>query len=708
MWEFLSDSALSNTIGDTAAFLSDGDYQKEVEITRLLTDWRESESFCLFREHLDHVKKTGDLPSEEALSNSLNSIADDSLAKLEIERLNLVIAFKNYLLARLQQSSDDYRARIEAKKLIDTELSTKQDFLQFLPQSLGEEDSLDPAFNQSINDAKQLLDEHKAEAAKVILLGLLDEIPEGNPEAVYRVSTNLGVAYMRCRELELAFEQFENACASKPDSSIAHINMALIYYLNEMYEDAYRESHTAYALDSESDLVISSHLIVISSHDESLLEPFVEDNSIINDSALCQLSLAEIKISRGEYEEALHFIDRTESLDSTISQLRFLKAESLFKIVNFEMLLDTPIDGIPSSEQLRRLEEALTQINLFIDETSSYDYNTYRIPSYTNKSAILALLGKLEEALIACEIALHYDPNYLGGKINKAKLLYQLERYDDLLKFEDSFNEEEVCNIANLIGEVHLKKGNLVKAREYMTKAMEVADSGHIECVFLARLMEIAYDLKDYDTSNSIKERLENEFQQNTTALYSLARQYQKEGAFDKAIENLKQAVHFAGPVGRKFHKLDLAKGLAEMEKYWLAADVYSELIEIDPSDELFWDLMAVHWKNRNYFGAYKRAKEYRLAKRQNWIDSSRQIEIVYLINHDEWNEAKHVYAEIIQHSEESPEDLITKALIEFKVGDSNFAKHIFKQISISELDKDTIPYFKDIQRMMFGIKASL
>src|SRR5690606_38985336 len=53
---------------------------------------------------------------------------------------------------------------------------------------------------------------------------------------------------------------------------------------------------------------------------------------------------------------------------------------------------------------------------------------------WSNKGAALFLLGRYDEAIFACDMAIEIDPQFAGAWDNRGQVLYELGRYDEALQ----------------------------------------------------------------------------------------------------------------------------------------------------------------------------------------------------------------------------------------------------------------------------------
>ena len=234
--------------------------------------------------------------------------------------------------------------------------------------------------------------------------------------------------------------------------------------------------------------------------------------------------LTEFYIDSGKFELAELNLEKIETIDSKNEKLWFLKAKNAFKkedYIEAKKFIDFCLAKKFYTVEILQLALSLASIqnnnkdkvmileNWILHHDTDYD-------KYLELAQSLDQPNQYEKALYYFELAMDLQPREInilvafakfhlfakkecldGSVISKTDYAKAKDLLFAVLAIKEDMNEA-IC----LLGEVYLKEGNFLKAREYFTACY---DRNFNKCSFLLKLAEIAGHL----SQTKIQEKIE-------------------------------------------------------------------------------------------------------------------------------------------------------------------------------------------------------
>ena len=217
-----------------------------------------------------------------------------------------------------------------------------------------------------------------------------------------------------------------------------------------------------------------------------------------------------VLVQVGQYDKALHLLDRAKAITSNHYELQYNRANALFGLERYKEALQ----GYSRAIELRPnyalaflgQSNVLTQLEAHEHAAACIDCAIRLMPDYEllffNRGNIMETLGKTDEAIRSFDRAIELQPNYVQALLNRANLFGLSKRYEDAKnEYQKIINQfpnepEAFINLAT----THLVLRDFVKSIETYQSAIEVAPEnadahyGFSHCLLQAGQFERAWD----------------------------------------------------------------------------------------------------------------------------------------------------------------------------------------------------------------------
>jgi tetratricopeptide (TPR) repeat protein len=158
----------------------------------------------------------------------------------------------------------------------------------------------------------------------------LVKVGEGSPE----FHLFMGKAHLNLEQYDMALEDFQAAEKENPKLTFLHFNLGLTYLKKQDYEkardeflkDVSVEPDLAFNYDKLGD--VYSLMQNDAEAEKSYREALRRDPQLINS----ELGLAKVDLRSGKYEQGLHAIDAAEKIDSTRTDIHYIKGRLLLSM----------------------------------------------------------------------------------------------------------------------------------------------------------------------------------------------------------------------------------------------------------------------------------------------------------------------------------------------------------------------------------------
>ncbi len=303
-------------------------------------------------------------------------------------------------------------------------------------------------------------EKHQIQVALEQLLGLKQAIwDEANNTIKFKVLTNIGVCYNSLGDNINAADYIIKAFEFDPGSEAAHNNIINAYISTGNLDNA-RSYLQKYLTKYPNSIGAYSIFIRLRSEEESFEEIRQEIPSLIVEDEKILFAFSVLARKRKKYDSAIEYIRKAicknpaniifeEYLLDTILE----KHSANFTVINLGQI-DLATNG--------EMDEALILLEKYIDFYKSSDLKNVKVRLYFNKSFILHLLGKTDEAITEIDNALRIRNDDYECLKNKA--LYLLFSGEKLTAIEV---------LETIKDKLKLSEGNLFLAELYSLSGRE-------------------------------------------------------------------------------------------------------------------------------------------------------------------------------------------------------------------------------------------
>ncbi|MEI9976991.1 MAG: tetratricopeptide repeat protein [Ignavibacteriota bacterium] len=276
---------------------------------------------------------------------------------------------------------------------------------------------------------------------------------------------NLGINYLAAKHYDAAEKEFRQAIAIEPGNPFSHYYLALAFLDAGNDEEAAAQSEPARALlsdDPDAAFRMAEACLRIGRTKEGLaFVGTLEKQSAL--TAVQEFDLATLLNSKGLYSEAVARLRRVVALDPTLWVNRYNLADAL-------------LEAGENQEAAALLE------SLAAEKPHSAPVLSLLGTAYQNA-------GKPERALDSYRQAVAADPTNHDYYLDYARMLADLNRYDESEKFIESslrqFGDDYALTIR--LGALQMMQGKLEEARQTFQKAIDANPGTALGHVALAQ-----------------------------------------------------------------------------------------------------------------------------------------------------------------------------------------------------------------------------
>jgi len=435
----------------------------------------------------------------------------------------------------------------------------------------------DSAFNNEVDRYKELLAEHKPQAA----LNCLEKLKERRWGELsnwlkFRVLTNIGAAQLMLGRNKVAARNFQEAFKYAPEEKIAMCNHAMSYLILGDYEKARKATETAAAehpyYDHAQALVISTNVANPEVDNPSTLVP-----SDMLETTEVTYAIGSFFQKREDYSKAKEWMQKAYSLDDSSIEIRTGYAEAVLSFLSENQAI--AFGGQLSNEQREELQKAIRILEQCWDEVNS----TEAAPRYSYCAANICngyrLLDEPEKGKRTVDEALVADPDSLILKRHKALMALLSGNWQEVLDAVDSDLEEYSADTQLMAVEALKGIGCFREANEKLQALLQrQLDS---KLLIQAKLVsvQIEKEINGIEMAVSAAQKLADEWTDSVAVQMLSFDLALEKGDREEAEKWLNRVRLLINDDSSYVDRLIVAAGLFDLGHFGEAAQAYSPLI---------------------------------------------------------------------------------------------------------------------------------
>jgi len=402
---------------------------------------------------------------------------------------------------------------------------------------------------------------------------------------------------------------------SKSEGTAGEIEPSQLQLLCQHIENQIRDK----TVEENADIIVTESDLGGETGMQKILENFYDNQIERHDywnktriRKLCEKGLISSNDRRLslEEEEIYRNYKVPKKLLAELVDNRLLRGEARLGSVYYEVTHDTLIEPIRKSQKKHKAKKrkfiavmallvllsvlflhAFTDINI-----NPYKYYEIKVKSklFFDEAEIHRKNGKMGDAFNDYHMAIKLNPKYSEAYIQIAKILYNQEKYKDVLEILQKLNQVDPTNTFayNGIGEILYNLGKYDEATGYFQKAIQLDKEK--SNIFYAhnRLGKIYYIKEKYDLAiENYKKAIQIEPENNSinaSAHTGLGDVYDELGhlnndqqKYDEAIESYKNAIKCGCDIAYPYYKIGHILHVHK-EKHKEAIEQYNKALQID------------------------------------------------------------------------------------------------------------------------------
>ncbi len=530
-------------------------------------------------------------------------------------------------------------------------------------------------FQQRIDEAKKLLDEHKYVSAKKEYEKIKQEIEAEtdtiDPHLYFRVYNNLGVAEQALGNESGAAALFEKAYEAEPSLPMAICKLATARLLQGKAEEGMEivEKVLEKQPNDENTISVKANLLRnLGRYDE--LIPFLRSKGKM---AWAFTYEGLQKESQGDFDGAMVAWEKVIGLEPKNVEA-YLRAGAAVLVGTKKAVQENalPTHKIPPSirEKFTRAAEWLKKAIALSHEGE----NVFELGmAYTNLSACYVALGMSEEALGAIAEAVRVDPTSPTPYLNKGVTEVRLGRIKDaavsLQKYKDMGGDEP--ELDRHLGYCALRNNDLAKAETLLSPLLTKDGKTDLDVAELC--LELYSRQLETEKLDALINQLEKEYPDNSQALKIRAENQQRLGSpeanalFQRALEN----AHTDSD--RFFVEADYADYLYEKQDYIKAAELYEKYLSLEEANPATRNYAKCLYDSGQYGALLKWVEKLSPEARKNLL--IKQLEGYSNWYLDNLEKAAAIFKELYEKDPANTKYLVFYGMCQFRLGKEREAK---------------------------------
>jgi tetratricopeptide (TPR) repeat protein len=443
------------------------------------------------------------------------------------------------------------------------------------------------------------------------------------------IENALGLTDTKLNRIEEANRHYDNAIRLDPKSAGAYRNLGLNYLDAKQYDAAEKEFRLALAIEPNSPF---SHyylaLVYLSlGRDEQAAAQAEPALSLLSNDHAAEFRMAEASLRAGHTEQGLALVNALEKRAALTAAQEFdlatlLNSKRLYAqtVTRLRRVVEMVPDGWANRYNLADALLEAGQTNEAISLLESLSANS------PQNAAVLSLLGlayetagKPERALQFYQKAVAAEPGNHDYYLDYARMLADLNRYDESEKFIESslrqFGDDYALTIR--LGALQMLQGKLEEARQTFRKAIDANPGVALGHVALAQTY-----LREHHDENAARELADTRAKlapdANVEHYYGLA--LLRLQRYQEAIAPLQRAIRL-NPDDAETSYL-LGKAEIALNRTEAARADFERAIQLDPQNA-----SAYYQLSRIYAGLGEAAKAREMAQRTRQLIQSQREE---------------------------------------------------------------------------------
>ncbi len=570
-----------------------------------------------------------------------------------------------------RKSDPDYRDRLSA----NIQRQSKREVLEAIAaRSYNEEQvegiKVDIEITTKLDSARDLLNKEQPNAALQILENVVSAIKQPGVKValhtLWRLHSNLGVAYLKLENYDKANEEFRTAVGIESHRAISWVRCAQACYMLERYDESLSHTRSALNIDPEDKSAFATQLLVLYAlNDQESLESTLKQRTWAFSDSRCLLALGQNALDDMRLDEAENLFLRSIEIDNTESQTHFLLGLTLYLQFREVILQDPPLDLDFSPELRALLERACSSCTTAIEILKSQDHDLAMARCLINRAVVRAALGENQGALDDLSVAIFKQPDSQMAVINKSRALIALGREEEAMTCLEKCQATGLNESAKrkILGAIYLNRHEFEKAVTYLEPEYALTNDA-LHGSITDQLLDCLVQLDRNDRANEIIDDIERNHSEDAEYLYYAGRHKRRELNEVQAIEYLRRAKDLATPNFKVWVRLELARALASHGSFLSACEEYRHVVEHKGGQKHMREFIMALYEGGLLFAAYKRARELRIGQRKAIHDVTEICEFYYLLNRGLNSDALHVVEDLIALAPENSDFVIYKTLL--------------------------------------------
>ena len=570
--------------------------------------------------------------------------------------------------------------RVELRTLIDSIAVQAQ-----APDSEPIQDSEQQRLSESIDAARNLIQQGLIVAARKQLERIEDEAAELPAPLRFRLVTNLAVCALGEDKFDEASSLLDEAHRIQPENRTGITNAALAAQLQQNPKRATELAQRALTLDPHDSNAAANLISALWELGESeQLEEFVASAEWITQESASASALARVRLQQARYDDAITVYRSLIDADTDDAHAHLGLSQCL--------LTHAQVDRLPvaySNEALARLSEAEIEADRAIELLQPTQFNARRHEALVLRAGTRALLGKLDEAMRDVDAVLGEVPEHPAAALHKGLLLLKKGLPGEARKWLEDIQDPEVLADSLLpLADACLESGDTTAAIALLKGSFKLdppgtEDIGRAESLLRAEAVT--------GTDDSVGPVLEVAIERypNDPALFTLAAvRSSLKGDTEASTTALIKAIDLAGEPRRQALQAQLGHLYASVGRFADASEQFSKACGDDASHPNAVPMLLSLFNSRQYREALDLARKIReIGDPLPKVVVDVEADILGYVGDVRTAVLRH--RELCSREDSVPDDRIRLASAQFRCGERDAALVTILDIDVSELGHD-------------------
>ncbi|MFW6047324.1 MAG: tetratricopeptide repeat protein, partial [Candidatus Woesearchaeota archaeon] len=548
---------------------------------------------------------------------------------------------------------------------------------------------LNKRYSREIDNIKEEIDNNEIDSALIRLLDLKEnEWQNAEPEIKFRILTNIGVIYSNIDKTKEAARYFLKAYKILPDNPKAINNVAISFiYLNHLDNEIFQQlKQKAPNLHKSLDIRFNKKEQELEDIESNLKpEVFVDENSL--------MALADHAHFEKKPDKAILYCRKALEINNTTVFQENLANSILFKYINFPQL---SFQYLKNYDGKIEIQEGIDLYERCWEEYKLGEMRKYKSEIKSKQSLLLSLLGRVQEAKDAIEIALQEkkdDEYFLKYKAliltSKGECPEAIDIFKDLdyATHPDAPISLAIC---------YLKGGHAEKAIEVLEKFVNQSQNDQFKINAIAFLIDIYIKENKIEEAEKIFKKEPELVKNSNELLLSKSLVLKNKGQNEIATEILDDILHKSKIINDQRIKFFLAQTLEEHGRKEEAINYYLENIDITKYNEFTQKIINLYLDIDRKDKALQVLKD--LRKHNGIIKDVSKNEVFLNLYKGDFREAREVAIEYLNIYSEDVDLAIDLAVINTKLGNNKDVRDFLdKEFDYLNLTIDRISIYLNL-----------